>query len=108
MTGQDSILALRRSGQRPEFVWVTDIDINHLDGLTVKVCDDTPELLDLRFLLGVTAVVEGDDQKRVERITQACIDAKAKRVIASTHGMEGSWPAVLKVVDTEGVWKWPT
>lgn len=106
MTGQEPILAMRRAGHRPEFVWVSDFPTATLDGLTVRV-GDTPELEDFRFLVGVTAIVEGQDPARVDRIAKAC-QPIAKRVIASviTPINEYRWE-VTRVTDTEGALTWP-
>lgn len=102
MTGHERILALRRAGQKPAYVWVSDFSDAMLDGLTVRVHGDMPEMLDLRFLVGVTAIVQGDAPKRVERIAKAC-QKHASRVIASVH--EGR--KFFSVSDTEGVLTWP-
>lgn len=101
MTGHERILALRRSGQKPAYVWVSDFADATLDGVTVRVHGDMPEMLDLRFLVGVTAIVQGDTAKRVERIAKAC-QKHAARVIASVH--EGR--RFTSVSDTEGVMTW--
>lgn len=101
MTGHDRILALRRSGFRTPYIWVSDFSDAMLDGLTVRVHGDMPEMLDLRFLVGVTAIVQGNTPKRVERIAKAC-QKHAARVIASVH--EGR--KFTSVSDTEGVMTW--
>lgn len=105
MTGQQSILAMRRAGMKPQFVWVSDFPDAILDGLTVRVAGDTPELEDFRFLVGVTAIVEGQDPKRVERISKAC-QAIAKRVIASVIQPNQYRWEVASVTDTEGAMTW--
>lgn len=107
MTGQDTILAMRRAGRRPDFVWVSDFAQATLDGLTVRVAGDTPELLDLRFLVGVTALVDGSDPARVQRIAKACQQV-AKRVIASVIQPvnEVRWET-RQITDTEGALTWP-
>lgn len=102
MTGQQELFALRRSGLKPEFVWVSDFPNCTLDGLTVRVAVDTPELEDFRFLVGVTALVEGMDASRVDRIAKAC-QAIARRVISSTFDGRD----VVRVTDTEGAMSWP-
>lgn len=103
MKGHQRILAMRRAGLKPLFIWVSDFENALLDGRTVQVAGDTPELVDFRFLRGVTAIVEGSDADRVTRIAQACHQF-ASRVIASTiPGHE-----VVRVTDTEGVMTWPT
>lgn len=103
MTGHQPILAMRRAGLKPTFIWVSDFERCHFDGRTVRVHGDTPEIEDFRLLLGVTAIVEGPDADRVARIVEAC-KPFAKRVIASTF----CGPEVVAVTDTEGVMAWPT
>lgn len=72
----------------------------------VRVCGDTPELLDLRFLVGTTALVEGSDAARVDRIAEVCKPI-AKRVIATTSIRNGMLFDVVRITDTEGVMTWP-
>lgn len=103
MNGQRPILAMRRAGLKPLYVWVSDFETACLDGNTVTVAGDTPELQDFRFLRGVTAIVEGGDDERVTRIAEAC-KPFAARVIASTFDGRD----VTRVTDTEGVLTWPT
>lgn len=107
MNGHQPILALRRSGRKPAFVWVSDLEKTHLDGLTVCVAGDTPELLDLRFLVGVTALVEGQDGNRVQRIATAC-QKFASRVVASVvHQVNEHRWETKSITDTDGVMTWP-
>lgn len=107
MNGHQPILAMRRAGHKPEFIWVSDFQTAMLDGLTVRVSDDTPELEDFRFLVGVTALVEGQDQDRVERIAKAC-QPFAKRVIASVIQPVNDvrWET-KRITDTDGALTWP-
>jgi hypothetical protein len=102
MTGERPILALRRAGKKPVIVWVSDFAWALLDGLTVSVACDTPELLDLRFLRGTTAVVTAASPERADRIGTACA-AFARRVI--TNVFDGR--DVVRVTDTDGVMAWP-
>lgn len=102
MTGHLPILAMRRAGRRPAFVWVSDHQHQVLDGLTVRVTGDTPELLDLRFLVGVTVLVEGPDQARVDRIASACTPIAA-RVIGTTAPVRD----VTRITDSMEVIQWP-
>lgn len=103
MKGHQPIIAMRRSGRKPAFVTLTDHDVRWLSGLTVSVLGDTPELLDLRFLVGTTVLVEGPDQARVDRIFEACRPIAA-RVIGTTIPDK----TVTRVIDTAGVATWPT
>ena len=106
MTGQHEISQMRREGFAPAFVWVSDFATATLDGMTVRVAGDVPELEDFRFLVGLTALVEGPDSKRVERIA-ACCKKHAKRVIASVIQPVDKWHFETKSVnDSEGVMTW--
>lgn len=106
MNGQHEIIKMRRDGMAPAFVWVSDFATATLDGLTVCVAGDAPELEDFRFLVGLTALVEGSDDKRVERIA-ACCKKHAKRVIASVIQPVDQWHMETKSVnDSEGVMTW--
>jgi hypothetical protein len=106
MKGHDQLIALRRKGLKPTYVWISDYPWAFLDGLTVNVHGDTPELLDLRFLVGTTALVEGPDQSRVDRIANAC-EAIAQRVIANCNTWDGMRITSTTTTDTEGVMTWP-
>lgn len=105
MTGDQEIIAMRRAGRKPAYVWVSDFRDCVMDGFTVRVAGDTPELLDLRFLFGVTAIVEGQDAARVDRIANACATV-AHRVVASTLGHCRGFAEVVRVTDTEGIMTW--
>lgn len=113
MTGQDRILAMRRKGLRPTCVWVSDYPCDTADGLTVSLAaTDVPEQQDWRFLVGITALVDGDSAERVRRIAEAC-KAIAKRVIATTYALTGQTDAfgmpcraVSRIDDTEGLMTW--
>lgn len=106
MNGHQHILELRRSGQKPACVWVSDFPDCTPDGFTVCVTGDTPELEDFRFLVGLKVIVEGQDHQRVDRIAKACAKFAA-RVIASVIQPinEMRWE-VTSVTDTEGVLSW--
>jgi hypothetical protein len=47
--------------------------------------EENPLRLDLRCLIGLTVNVMGSDERRVAVVARACVDAGAKRVIASWH-----------------------
>ena len=101
MTGDREIIAMRRAGQKPSVVWVTDHPQKPIDGLTVCVHGDTPELLDLRFLVGVTVLADSPDLKRLQRIIDAC-KQHAKRVVGTQFlGYEP-----IRIIDTEGHMTW--
>lgn len=101
MTGQDQIIAMRKRGYAPQFVWVSDFPTAILDGMTVRIAaEDVPERLDMHFLVGLTALVEGRDADRVRRLGKVC-EGFAKRVIASTFA--GPRHETVTQTDTEGV-----
>ena len=102
MTGHEPILAMRRAGSKPLYVWLTDHAKVTPHPLTVRIQpQDVPEQLDLRFLVGVTALVEGADPARVQRLADACRPI-ARRVIATTsRGRD-----VLRITDTDGALTW--
>ena len=108
MTGHKTLIAMRRSGLKPPFVVVTDgvkcIEADY----TVEVGDEeTPEVMDLRFLVGCTVMVEGINSQRVDRIAKACVAAKAGRVIATTHRKTAPMRLeITRITDTEGVMNW--
>lgn len=107
MRGHQPIIAMRRAGYTPDVVWVSDFDFVKPGDATVCVAGDTPELEDFRFLVGLTAIVDGHDAKRVERIAAAC-KRHAKRVIASVARPVDQWRwEVVSVHDSEGVMTWP-
>lgn len=103
MTGQDQIIALRRRGFAPRYVWVSDRPTAMLDGVTVRLSpQDVPEQQDWRFLVGLTALVEGAQADRVARIT-AAVQPIARRVIATTCPARD----ITNITDTEGSLTWP-
>ena len=105
MTGDRELIAMRRAGLKPTFVWVSDFPDCTMDGLTVRVVGDTPELLDLRFLVGVTAIVEGASADRVDRLVKACTGI-ARRVIGNTISHASDRWDVERTTDSQGVLTW--
>lgn len=102
MTGDREIREMRRNGLKPSHVWVSDFKDAMLDGLTVCVAGDTPEMLDLRFLVGVTVLADSSDPARLKRIASSC-EKHATRVIATLSDGRN----VLAISDTQGVMTWP-
>ena len=85
MTGQEQIIKLRRAGKSPRFVWVQDFPGPVYGAMNVRLSPtDVPEQQDWRFLVGLTALVEGFDPDRVARIAKACA-AYARRVVANVN-----------------------
>lgn len=116
MTGQEKILAMRRTGSSPRTVWIDDgFGAGQPSRLTVRLApNDVPEQQDWRFLVGLTVLVTAHDEARMARIAAAC-KTFARRVIANLHAAEPvkdaygfrSFP-ILKITDTDEVLTWPT
>lgn len=112
MNGHRELIAMRRAGYKPAFVFVNDFPCQTDwakwgDHPTVCTDGDTPELEDFRFLVGVTAIVAGFDAARVDRITKAC-QAHAKRVVASVSTRLNDFRMeVSSTTDTEEILTWP-
>ena len=117
MRGHEQLLAMRRRGMVPAIVFIScDPDTLGEAGdwqartpeMAAVVIEpaDQPEMLDLRFLVGLLVKVDGLDAERVERVTQACIEAKAARVIASTVAPAGYGLRITGITDTEGTLGW--
>lgn len=110
--GNKTIIDIRHTRKKPRYVWLSDFPDCSLaqsleDHQTVRVTGDTPETLDLRFLVGTVAIVEGPDGARVERIAAMC-KPFASRVIANTIERVDQWHfTVTKTTDTESVLTWP-
>jgi len=91
MTGQDAIKALRRSRQRPEWVFLNDYPCDTsrpdaTDSYTVSI-DPTEaiEALDLRFLIGLKVNVAGSTEKRARALLEACKLAGAVTVAVTAR-----------------------
>lgn len=103
MTGHEHIVEMRRAGQRPAYVWLSDVRKHIPHEFTVHVKpEDVPEHLDLRFLVGTTVLLESESAERAQRLT-ACCRQYARRVVCTTYQ---GWH-VASVTDTDGVMTWP-
>ena len=58
--------------------------------------------MDLRFLVGLTVLVDGDTDARVDRLTRACVAAKARRVVGNTFRGD----RIVRITDTDGALTW--
>lgn len=104
MRGHTALIAMRQRHRRPGIVCV-DIDHDdlrcwrdwHLVQPSVAQVqidpDDSPELLDLRCLIGLTVLVTGSDADRVHAIAQAAQGHEAARVITACLAQDhrGDW-----------------
>jgi hypothetical protein len=85
MKGHEEILNMRRSGKRPNIVFLNDhpcmrgeLDwARYGENAVVEVHGDQPEWLDLRYLVGLTVSITAANEKRGRRLMQACIKAGA-------------------------------
>lgn len=123
MRGHEQLIEMRRAGYVPRVVM---LDIGHdklrmaADWLSLKpqiayltiVETETPSPADLRCVYGLLVLVQGDDRRSVMAARDACIEAKAKRVVATVIETLSSEPnyeryAVAEMTDTEGEAVWP-
>jgi hypothetical protein len=106
MNGHESIINLRRSGFKPAFVWLQDALQAPNDCAVTLSPTDNPEALDLRFLVGTTVFAESSSRTRLEAMSKACIEARAKRVITNLHVCSGFRFEIIETTDTDGVMTW--
>lgn len=91
MRGHDPILTMRRNGSRPSHVtlavhsgkaydWWTTPELLAFPEVQIEPAD-VPELLDLRFLVGLPVVLDvGTESHRMDRLMAAVLAAGASRV----------------------------
>jgi hypothetical protein len=87
--GHETIIAMRRDGQKPAIVFLNDFACDAEwprfgDHATVDVSGEQPEWLDLRFLVGLRVSITGTSEKRAKRLLEACKQAGAVTVGAGT------------------------
>lgn len=108
MRGHQDLIAMRRRGLVPP---VVVIDLSAVlvpnGGLTVGLTE-RPSLADLRCVVGLTVSVHGEDAASVHALRDACIEAKAARVIATVSRCTHDVPKYerfecAEVTDTAGV-----
>lgn len=114
MRGHEAIIDMRKQGRRPAVVFLNDYPCaaelewsSYSEHATVEVCGDQPELLDLRFVIGMRVSISAETVDRAKRFMEACKQAGAAlvgagvvEVINGRH--EGTWSAVWSK-ETEGV-----
>jgi hypothetical protein len=119
MQGHEPLLAMRRAGQAPAVVFI-DVDLPTLVPMPLDLqwqevtpllasieigADETVARLDLRCVIGLTVHVSGVLHRRVSTVRDACIAAKAKRVIASFMVVDAKARdgySIDHITDTEG------
>lgn len=113
MRGHDSIIAMRRRRVSPTCVWFTVADACDVwrdwpswtahGQVWVEPGDSVP-LLDLRFVVGLECWVDGTDERRVLQLHEACVQAKASRVLTAIQGQDHRGrPSTVRMLDTAGV-----
>lgn len=108
MKGHEPIIALRRSGLKPAYVWLQDCGLAPTDLCVSVAPTDNPAALDLRFLIGVTVIIESSDERRLRRLAMAASQAKALRTIASHYRRDNGCIDILSIHDSNGELTWPT
>lgn len=115
MRGQAQLEAMRRRGKAPAVVFIETDSLPRWRGPETWADHDAPaqlhatkpDLSDLRCIVGLTVCVQGSDKARVHAMRDACIRAKAARVIASVSVPDGEWFECVEVSDTGGLLSWP-
>lgn len=115
MKGDEPLIDMRMKGSIPSSVWI-DTDEDKLESwrywlsmnnqhasVQLEPGDRHP---DMRYVIGLPCYIQGSDSKAVFKARDACIEAKASRVIAMVmekHG-RGEMMAfrVVEVTDTAG------
>ena len=125
MRGHEPLLAMRRIGRVPGSValslyastpWRTwaQSEPTEFRGFpdaqsTAHVLvepDDPIGRLDLRFLVGLTAWVDGPDLMRVQQLHAACIEAGAKRVLSTVQQPDSRGTLrTVAMFDTAGIFE---
>ena len=94
MRGHQALIDLRRDKKRPQGVWIShsaspDCMVWHLAADTLPYPEieilptESPEALDLRFVVGLTVHVNGcGNYEKGKRLHDALVAAGAKRVIS--------------------------
>ncbi len=96
MRRHEALLSLRRRGMRPALVTLTDLASplpweSRRESLPFPDVEiepgDSPELLDLRFVVGLPVLVSIDDPERMRRVVLAAEQAGAGRVYGCAYGV---------------------
>lgn len=116
MRGHESLIAMRRAGFVPDWVFIdTDPDAleawrdwHKLDNRRASILvEPADRRFDFRFAIGLKCYVSGEDADRVHSVRDALIDARAERVIASVLERRGSGEFVAfnltECTDTAGL-----
>ena len=100
MRCHEPLLAMRRRGLRPDLVLLTDVqelpgwrwwevaETQHKPEVYIEPAD-VPELLDLRFVVGMAVLIDlmaNPDPLRLKRLVLACEAAGSSKVLGYAHG----------------------
>lgn len=98
MRGHTELIALRKSGKHPKYVFLNDYPcktdwFEFGDHVTIETSpSEAIGSLDLRFLRGVTVSVSALSEKRAKALFKACQEAGAKTV-AACHVKQDKYPS---------------
>lgn len=100
MRGHEPLIAMRLRGVCPDTAWL-DVGTDNLGRwrdwprTPTSAGDLLPHIeirpherisgLDLRCLVGITALVSGEDEARTIRVAELCLAARAKRCFVTVH-----------------------
>ena len=111
MTGQQPLIAMRQKGKRPALVsfwdapgfdW-TERPESWAYPDVVIAPEDTPERLDLRFVVGLAVQINVEDESRMKRLVLACESAGAAKVFGFvTRSNKDQTVSVLAAICTHG------
>lgn len=123
MRGQNALIAMRRAGAIPDWVfidtepdWTKQADTWQRDNNTTAslLIEPKDRRLDMRCVTALNCFVQGDSRARVFEVRDACIAVGAKRVIACVMERSGEGEFVtfraIESTDTTGAFtfKGPT
>lgn len=110
MKGHEQIVAMRKRGISPMVLWLSDNPVR--DHLSVQLePKDSPNLADLRFVVGMVVQVEGRELSRVKAWVDACEAAGAARVLWTHYRVDGKGEdlsvSVIGIGDSQHVFEDP-
>lgn len=114
LRGQAQLEAMRRRGHAPDAVFI-DCGGDRLrmaEGWASQqrahlAANGPVSQADLRCIVGLTVFVGGGLPCQIRAMRDACVRAKAKRVIATICEPRGEVFECVEVTDTEGLLSWP-
>ena len=89
MRGHEQIIAMRRLGHLPSFIFLNDYPcktdwLDNLDHATVSTAGDALERLDLRFLVGCRVSIASTSEKRAMALFEH-VKAAGASTVAACH-----------------------